>query len=201
MGLAQPGGAAEAPPRPASLSRAPEGKPVRGGNLLGLLLGLLHALYNLPHEVPGLPLQLDRLGLTRALHLQHVLHLANIRQSPSHELHRACLLLLPALLLATLLLATLLLPALLLPALLLPALLLTALLLTALCHRVSSPSRLRPRFAYPRALGPGKSFPGASKLDRRGTGIVTAGDVCASGGGGTKAQRRRRDASFYGETA
>ena len=81
--------------------------------------------------------------------------------------------------------------------LLLPALL----LLTALCHGVSSPSGLRPRFAYPRALGPGKFTPGVPKLDRDGTGIVTVGGVYAPNVGGTKAQRRRRDASFYGETA
>lgn len=149
--------------------------------LLLLLLLLLHGLDHLVHQVPGLPLHLDRLCLPRVLKLQHVLNLANVRQGPPHELHRTwLLLLLPALLLASLLL--------------LPALL----LLTALCHGVSSPSDLRPRFIRPRPFQLG-TFPTRSgpKLDPGGT---KAG-VYAPDGGGTKTKRRRRGAFSYGKLA
>jgi hypothetical protein len=73
-----------------------------GSRLLGPLLTtllLLHRLYELPYQVPGLPLHLDGLGLVRVVHLQEVLHLPDIGQGASHELYRTLLLLLATLLL------------------------------------------------------------------------------------------------------
>jgi hypothetical protein len=89
--------------------------------LLALLALLLHRLYQLPDQVPGLPLHLDGLSLVRVVQLQKVLHPPDVGQGAPHDLDGALLLLLLLLLLS----ATLLL------------LLTTLLLLTAFRHDVS----------------------------------------------------------------
>ena len=73
---------------------------------------LLHRLYQLPDQVPGLPLHLDGLRLIRVVQLQQVLYLPDVGEGSSHELHGTLLLLLllPLLTLLLLLLAALLLP-------------------------------------------------------------------------------------------
>ena len=157
LGHAQPGGAAEA-----RLAAAPP-QPLAPTGLLLLLLPLLlllELLDHLPHDVPGLALGLDRLGLPRHLHLQQILDLADVRQRPSHELYGTRLLLL---LLTTLLL--------------LAALFLLAALLLALCHGISS--------LFSSLNG---SYPeGTENRQRKGQ---TGYGVYATMGGGTKLSER-----------
>ena len=163
LGVAKPGGTSEAPPRSIGWNHISDEMPANGGQLLGvLLLSLLHALDHLPHQIPGFPLHPDRLGLTRVLKLQHILDFAYVRQRPPHELHRARLLLLPALL-----------------------------LLSAIRHWVSSHSDLRPRFANLCAFRPATfSTRGVPKLDPGGPKVSPRVDVYVPDYGGTKTQRR-----------
>src|SRR5215211_8346821 len=105
--------------------------------LLALLLLLLHRLYYLPDQVPGLPLHLDGIGLVRVVELEHVLNAPDLAQGTCQHLCR------------TLLLTSLLLLAL--------GLLLLPLLLVALRHlgllttrRLLYPGRLHPILATPR---------------------------------------------------
>lgn len=82
-------------------------RPGSTGALLVLLTLLLHRLYELPDQVPGLPLHLDGLRLVRVVHLQEVLYLPDVGEGSSQELYGTLLLLLLA---ALLLLSVLLLP-------------------------------------------------------------------------------------------
>jgi hypothetical protein len=76
---------------------------VRNAGLLRTLLALLlHRLYELPDDIPGLPLHPDGLGLVRVVHLQEVLHAPDVGQGAPQELNGTLLLLLlSALLLLT----------------------------------------------------------------------------------------------------
>ena len=87
---------------------------VRPRLLLALLLLLLHRLYYLPDQVPGLTLHPDGIGLLRVVELEHVLNASDLAQGTCQHLCRT-------LLLASLLLLTL-------------GLLLLSLLLIALRH-------------------------------------------------------------------
>ena len=135
--------------------------PLRSGStgaLLVLLTLLLHRLDELPDQVPGLPLHLDGLRLVRAVHLQEVLYLPDIRESLPQELYGTLLLLL--LLLTTLLL------------------LLSALLLPLFCHGFSFPAGLRRSrivITYP-----------VDTETRLADTPALAGVVCLDVGGGTK---------------
>src|SRR5918999_2130669 len=94
-----------------------------------LTLLLLHRLYYLPDQVPGLALHLDSVGLVRVVELEQVLDAPDLAQGTCQHLRRA-------LLLAFLLLLTL-------------GLLLLALLLIALRHLgLLTPRRL----LYPEEL-------------------------------------------------
>jgi hypothetical protein len=83
---------------------------VRPRLLLALLLLLLHRLYYLPDQVPGLALHLDGIGLVRVVELEHVLNAPDLAQGTCQHLCRT--LLLASLLLLILLLLPLLLIAL-----------------------------------------------------------------------------------------